>query len=120
MRFVGPVTEPERYYAAAEVFVLPTYFDPFANATLEAMAAGLPVITTRMNGVAEILTPGTDGFVLEDPRDAAGLEKLLVELADAGRRRAVGQAAHAAATRLSWQAVADATLETYRAMQATR
>ena len=36
VRFVGPVTEPERYYAAAEVFVLPTYFDPFANATLEA------------------------------------------------------------------------------------
>jgi len=36
VRFVGPVTEPERYYAAADVFVLPTYFDPFANATLEA------------------------------------------------------------------------------------
>ena len=116
VRFVGQVADPERYYAAADIFVLPTHFDPFANATLEAMAAGLPVVTTPSNGVAEIITPGLDGFVLEDSRDAGGLEKALAELTDGERRRAVGAAARATASRFSWAATAEATLETYRAL----
>ncbi|MGH7395365.1 MAG: glycosyltransferase family 4 protein, partial [Candidatus Methylomirabilales bacterium] len=104
------------YYAAADVFVLPTRFDPFANATLEAMAAGLPVVTTRMNGVAEILTPGSDGYVLDDSPSAPALAKLLVELTDADLRRAMSQAARGTALRFPWRATAEATLETYRAM----
>jgi UDP-glucose:(heptosyl)LPS alpha-1,3-glucosyltransferase len=114
--FVDPVPDPERYFAAADVFVLPTYFDPFANATLEAMAAGLPVVTTRTNGVAEILTPGIDGYVLDEPPRAPGLAKLLIDLADADLRRAMGQAARETALRFPWRATAMGTLETYRAM----
>ncbi|MCI0370086.1 MAG: glycosyltransferase family 4 protein [candidate division NC10 bacterium] len=120
VRFVDPVPDPERYYAAADVFVLPTRFDPFANATLEAMAAGLPVVTTRMNGVAEILTPGTDGYVLDDPPSAPALAKLLVELTDADLRRAMGRAARGTALRFPWRAAAEAALETYRAMLGNR
>ena len=48
-------------YAAVDVFVLPTIYDPFSNACLEALAAGLPVLTTTANGFAEILTPGVTG-----------------------------------------------------------
>jgi UDP-glucose:(heptosyl)LPS alpha-1,3-glucosyltransferase len=117
VRFVGQVADPERYYAAADGFVLPTHFDPFANATLEAMAAGLPVVTTRSNGVAEVLTPGMDGFVLEDSRDAGGLEKALAELMDPDRRRAMGAAARATASRFPWAATTAGTLEVYRAMR---
>jgi UDP-glucose:(heptosyl)LPS alpha-1,3-glucosyltransferase len=117
VRFVGQVADPERYYAAADAFVLPTHFDPFANATLEAMAAGLPVVTTRSNGVAEVLTPGMDGFVLEDSRDAGGLEKALAELMDPDRRRAMGAAARATASRFPWAATTAGTLEVYRAMR---
>jgi UDP-glucose:(heptosyl)LPS alpha-1,3-glucosyltransferase len=111
--FVGPVPDPERYYAAADLFVLPTRFDPFANATLEAMATGLPVVTTRMNGAAEILTPGIDGYVLDDPPSAPALAKLLVELTDADLRRAMGGAARETALRFTWRATAEATQETY-------
>ena len=42
-------------YAAADVFLLPTLYDPFANVTLEALAAGLPVITSAQNGASEIM-----------------------------------------------------------------
>lgn len=119
VQFVEAAADPERYYAAADLFVLPTHFDPFANATLEAMAAGLPIVTTRMNGVAEILKPGTDGFVLDGPPSALGLAKLLLELADADIRRATGEAARETALRFPWEATARATLDTYRAMLGT-
>lgn len=59
-----PVPMPD-VYAAADVFLLPTLYDPFANVTLEALSAGLPVLTTRHNGGAEILTPGVNGIIFE-------------------------------------------------------
>lgn len=66
-RFVGAVTDAEVAHAAADVFVLPTLYDPFANVTLEALACGAPVITSRDNGAAEILSDGLHGTVLATP-----------------------------------------------------
>lgn len=63
--FVGPVDRIENYYAAADVLALPTRYDPFAAVCLEAMACGLPVITTQMNGAAEVISEGENGFVLQ-------------------------------------------------------
>jgi UDP-glucose:(heptosyl)LPS alpha-1,3-glucosyltransferase len=114
VRFVGAVTDPERYYAAADVFALPTYFDPFANAALEAMAAGLPVITTPQNGVAEILAHGENGLVTDDPPTADSVAVLLAECASAERRRRLGRAGRETVLGLSWSATAEATLEVYR------
>lgn len=62
--FLGYQTGLERFYGAADLLVLPTQYDPFANVCLEAMACGTPVITTRMNGVSEIIEDGYDGFIL--------------------------------------------------------
>lgn len=64
--FLGSQKEIEKYYAAADVFVLPTLYDPFSNATLEAMASGLPVITTKNNGAAEFVENGQEGYVLDN------------------------------------------------------
>ncbi len=61
------------YYAAADVYVGPSLEDTFAQPPTEAMACGLPVITTATNGTAEIMTDGVDGMVLQDPNDVAGL-----------------------------------------------
>jgi len=61
------------YYAAADVYVGPSLEDTFAQPPAEAMACGLPVITTATNGTAEIMTDGVDGQVLQDPNDVAGL-----------------------------------------------
>lgn len=63
--FLGYQTQLERLYGAADLMVLPTRYDPFANVCLEAMACGTPVVTTRMNGVCEIITHGRDGYVMD-------------------------------------------------------
>lgn len=77
--FCGPRNDIERLYAASDLFVLPTLYDPFSNATLEAMASGLPVITTKNNGVSELITNGREGFVVDgmlDGKELAGKIKL--------------------------------------------
>ena len=63
--FAGSTQAIENYYAAADIFVLPTRYDPFAVVCLEAMACGLPVVTTRTNGAAELISDGENGFILE-------------------------------------------------------
>jgi UDP-glucose:(heptosyl)LPS alpha-1,3-glucosyltransferase len=61
---LGPVHDLTPVWLAADVFLLPTWYDPFSNASLEALAAGLPVITTRDNGCAEVLQEGATGSIL--------------------------------------------------------
>lgn len=63
VKFLGPRKDLQPDFAAADVFVLPTIYDPFSNACLEALAAGLPVITTNANGFSEIITEGTHGSI---------------------------------------------------------
>ncbi len=67
--FWGAETSLENLYAVSDVFVLPTIYDPFSNAALEAMASGLPVVTTAYNGVSELINDGDEGFVIKDPFD---------------------------------------------------
>jgi UDP-glucose:(heptosyl)LPS alpha-1,3-glucosyltransferase len=80
VRFVGPVTDVTPWYHAADVLLLPTLYDPFANVCLEALACGLPVVTTAANGAAEALTADI-GVVVEDAQDveavARGVESVL-------------------------------------------
>ena len=71
--FCGPTEEPERYYAAADLFVFPTRYEPFGNVCLEAMASGLPVITSAVNGVSEIFPKEARDLVLPDAKDVKGL-----------------------------------------------
>nr|HID59265.1 glycosyltransferase family 1 protein [Desulfobacterales bacterium] len=71
--FVGSTTQPEKWYGAADLFLLPTVYDPFSNACLEALASGIPVVTTRMNGVSEWIEEGVTGISLNDPADIAGM-----------------------------------------------
>ena len=94
VRFVGAVSDVRPYYAAADAFVLPTLYDPFPNAILEAMACGLPVVTTTKCGGAEILAEGESGFV-RDALDIAGLAEALDRL-DPGAARRMGKAAREA------------------------
>ena len=65
--FPGAVDGAEKYYGAADILVFPTLYEPFGNVHLEALATGLPVITSSLSGGSEIITPGGDGAVIEDP-----------------------------------------------------
>ncbi len=100
VRFAGPVDDPERWMAAADLFVLPTIYDPFSNACLEALASGLPVITTMANGVSEILTDGRSGAAISDPRDVGGLADRIVEFLRPEKREERAAAARAVAETL--------------------
>jgi UDP-glucose:(heptosyl)LPS alpha-1,3-glucosyltransferase len=88
VRFVGPVGEVVPYYWAADAFLLPSRFDAFANACIEALACGCPVITTETNGAGEIVRVGKTGVVLRmDSRQGAPVEeswRLLLDFLAAG------------------------------------
>jgi UDP-glucose:(heptosyl)LPS alpha-1,3-glucosyltransferase len=76
--FVGSTEEPEKYYGASDLLVHPTFYDACSLTVLEALASGLPVITTSSNGASGIITQGREGFVVADPRDDRALaEKIL-------------------------------------------
>ncbi len=89
VRFLGAVKDVPRYLAAADAFILPTLYEPFSNACLEALAAGLPVITTVHNGFAEIIAPGVEGEVVAEPDDIAALAAALEKWSDPTRRAAI-------------------------------
>ena len=90
---IGAVQNTVPYYAAADVYVQPTYYDPCSLVVLEAMASQLPVVTTRYNGVAELMTHGVNGRLFDDPSDWRELTDSLLPLMDAGARRTMGAAA---------------------------
>jgi UDP-glucose:(heptosyl)LPS alpha-1,3-glucosyltransferase len=83
---LGGRRDPEACYGAGDLYVLPTRYDPFANATLEALACGLPVITTSANGGCEVLEDGVHGTILPaHPEDNAALLQALLLWADQDR-----------------------------------
>jgi UDP-glucose:(heptosyl)LPS alpha-1,3-glucosyltransferase len=96
--FVGGTLAPEALYAAADLYVLPTRYDPFANSTLEALASGLPVITSTTNGAAELLTEA-EGACVDVAQGVEPLRAALATWSASARRRAGAVAARALAER---------------------
>jgi UDP-glucose:(heptosyl)LPS alpha-1,3-glucosyltransferase len=88
-------------YAAADIYVSPSREDSYGMPVAEAMACGLPVITSAFAGVSSLLHDGIDGFVLRDPRDVDSLAKLIRMLCEQEDLRSrMGRAA--AKTTLEW------------------
>ena len=102
---VGCVSDMPAYYAAADIAVQPSFYDACSLATLESLASGLPVVTTRANGAGELLTHDLNAIVLHDAADVGALTATLRRLATdrwlraslgrAGRRRAIDLGADA-------------------------
>jgi UDP-glucose:(heptosyl)LPS alpha-1,3-glucosyltransferase len=84
VRFLGGSQDPRSYFGAADLFCLPTLYDPMPNAALEALACGLPVVTSDTCGAAELIVPGLNGFVCA-ATDSAVLADCLDRLSGAGR-----------------------------------
>jgi UDP-glucose:(heptosyl)LPS alpha-1,3-glucosyltransferase len=82
VQFTGPAPDPRPFYRAADFFILPTKHDPCSLVVLEALAMGLPVISTRFNGACEVMTDGKHGFVLPDPSEVAALAGAMRKLMD--------------------------------------
>jgi UDP-glucose:(heptosyl)LPS alpha-1,3-glucosyltransferase len=90
--FLGETASPERVYGDSHMLAHPTFYDACSLTTMEAMAAGLPTITTRWNGASALIAPG-EGYVLEEPGDIGGLASALRELLDDGKREETGRRA---------------------------
>ena len=89
VQFLGEVADMLRVYAAADIFILPTIYDPFSNACLEALACGLPVITTGSNGFSEIIQNGVHGSIIDHAGDLLALRDAIQLWSDPSRRAAV-------------------------------
>ena len=111
---VPPTAQVERYYGAADVLVLPTPYDAFGMVITEAMACGLPVITTPMAGAAELLTDGIHGRLVASATDITALGEAMQSLAaDESARARMGAAASTLMQAHTWDRVADRTLAVY-------
>ncbi|MFZ7124646.1 MAG: glycosyltransferase family 4 protein [Desulfobacterales bacterium] len=93
LHFIGETQQVEAYYTACDLMVLPTMYDPFSNVCLEAMASGLPVITTAQNGASELIRNWENGFIQKDPRDPSELSGLIRNCLHPLQRSEMGKAA---------------------------
>jgi UDP-glucose:(heptosyl)LPS alpha-1,3-glucosyltransferase len=102
VRYAGPSDDVGRIHAAADAFVMPTQYEAFCLAVIEALASGLPVITTNVPGAADMVEPGVNGLLLDDPFDVPALAALLATMADPDQRRIWSDAAPGSVAHLSW------------------
>ena len=86
VRFLGEVPDLRPIYVAADIFILPSIYDPFSNACLEALACGLPVITTRDNGFSEVIENGVHGSIVDLANNASVLRDAIRFWSDETRR----------------------------------
>jgi UDP-glucose:(heptosyl)LPS alpha-1,3-glucosyltransferase len=115
IRFLGVHPSMARLYAAADICVHPTFYDPCSLTVFEAMAAGLPVVTTRQNGAAWAMA-GDEGVVLTDPLDIDALARATVSLFDPEVRKKAQDRARATAERFPAAVNADKMMSLYREM----
>ncbi|HLW63698.1 MAG TPA: glycosyltransferase family 4 protein, partial [Gemmataceae bacterium] len=101
--FQGFCGDMRQAYFASDFLVHPTFYDPCSLVVLEALACGLPVITSRYNGAAELLNPKLAGLVIDDPHDHACLGQAIEAMLETDYRRAASEAARQAAQRWNFE-----------------
>ena len=105
----------ERYYRAADIFIMLSQFDTFGMVVLEAMAAGLPVIVSANVGAKDLVQEGVNGFILHEHQEAADR---IIRLSVVEQREAMGMAAARTAAKHDWERLAENMEQIYRGMYA--
>jgi UDP-glucose:(heptosyl)LPS alpha-1,3-glucosyltransferase len=111
--FCGPRRDIERYYAAADIFVFPTIYEPFGNVHLEALASGLPVITTKNSGGSEIIGDGVNGFVVARPEDYKEIAAKIRILMGEKKRESMSREARALAEKFTFKRYTEEVMKLY-------
>jgi len=111
---LNPIENIETLYASADFFILPSIYEPFGNANLEALASGLPIITTRNCGAAEIITPKKEGIILEEPSDTKAIAEAIDYLMDSKVRESMGKSARLLAEKFTQEQNAAKMLKIYQ------
>jgi glycosyltransferase involved in cell wall biosynthesis len=113
VRFFGPRSDAERFFRAADVFLLPTLYEGAPLVSYEAAAASLPVVATPVNGVEDLLAEGTAGVAVR--RDPVELAAVLSRLSnDPELRRRLGRGAREAALAFRWERSVESVVRIYR------
>ncbi|MBU0499764.1 MAG: glycosyltransferase family 4 protein [Gammaproteobacteria bacterium] len=110
--FAGPQKDVRPFYGAADAFLLPTLYDPFPNVVLEAMASGLPVITSYKSGSRDIINEGINGYCC-DALNVDALAGRMTALLDPGTRDRLGREARKTVEPLTLDRMADEYLALY-------
>ncbi|MGC3968248.1 MAG: glycosyltransferase family 4 protein [Pirellulales bacterium] len=114
VRFFPRTRDVEQYFSAADAFLFPTLYDPFGLVITEAMASGLPVITSKNAGAAELISHGSQGLLTDAPWDDDSIAENLALLRDSKTAcRDIGDAARKVAEGLTWDATTEKTLKIY-------
>ncbi|HVB83168.1 MAG TPA: glycosyltransferase family 4 protein [Candidatus Binataceae bacterium] len=109
VRFLGAVGQIEQLFQAADAFALPSFFEPFGNVVMEAMAGGLGVLASVQSGVAELLPAAMHPFVVRDPGSSAEIAERLAALLETKHQFA--EIVRAAAEAHPWSAYSAGLLE---------
>ncbi len=105
--FAGTQVEGiERYYRAADIFIMLSKFDTFGMVVLEAMAAGLPAIVSPNVGAKDLVEEGVNGFIIPAPQDVNAAAECIIRLSDTAQREAMGIAAVQTASAHDWERLA--------------
>jgi len=119
--FIEPQDDILPFYAAADFLVHPSFYDSCSLVLLEAAACGLPVIASRQNGAAELLTPGRQGLILDDAADVETLAEYMTRLVtDSDLRMRLGRAARELMLQYSQERNFDEIFALYERRQARR
>jgi len=120
VHFVGVSEEPERYYAAADALLLPTRHEPWGIPLIEAMAAGVPIVSTEIAGAAPTVKQARAGLIVSDTNPHALGAAVSSLLGDVGLRRAMGERGRAAAAPFTADHQAERMIEIYESIAAAR
>ena len=111
--FVGATDDIVRQYHSADYFVLPTRHDPCSLVVLEALACGLPVISTRQNGSCDVMKQNVHGIILNDAENVDALSSAMQQMNDPAIRNRMASACAALRETLSYDYHLDRLLELY-------
>lgn len=117
--FCGTQKDVYKYYAASDVFVSPAIYEPFGLVYLEALASGLPIITTRNTGAAEIIKDGINGYVIQEPEDIKDIaEKIQCILDDKAQLELMSKNARVLAKEFTFEKHINSMLKIYENLAA--
>lgn len=115
---LGRRTDVAHLYAAADAFIFPTLYDPFPNATLEAMATGIPIIVSRIAGTSELIDG--DSIVVDEPWNIDELAAAVKRLEDPAVRKPMGEAARRKALTRPVATLVEENLRVYERVRAMK
>jgi UDP-glucose:(heptosyl)LPS alpha-1,3-glucosyltransferase len=111
--FAGKRSDVYKYFAAADIFVLPSVYEPFGLVVLEAMASGLPVVVSKVAGAAELIEDGKDGLLLENPKNPKEIAEKINYLLEENELKRIGRNARKKAEKYPWKKTAEEMLKVF-------